>query len=130
MEDWFYDDALWQHPRFSSVVVTSRSYYFNFDLFTNADWKLLGDTYSLLPGYVGSGITPSTQNFPYWFGKEKSDDVDTDESWETEFSDAIYLTVSMEPGCLQVLATVELDDWIAWNEAFEKMTRSLPHRLA
>ena len=126
MDIWYYDEPIQIHPHLEDVIWVCRNYCFSFRLFSDEDWKFLGDAYAQLPGYMGKGITPLTRNFPYWFGKETDDELAFNELWEGGY-DEIHLSVSVEPGGLQVSGILRFDDWIAWTQAFEKLTASLPH---
>ena len=108
------------------MVWVCRNYCFNLREFSDEDWEVLVDAYAKSPGYLGYGATPSTQNLIHWFGKPTNDELAFNELWEGG-NDEIHLNASLEPVGLQVAGILKFDDWIAWTEAFEKLTESLPH---
>ena len=102
----FYDNS--EPLERPDVAEIDRIYCFDWDRFGDAEWALLAEAYSRLPGWAGNHPVPC------WFG--------------TDFESSPCLWASVEPPGLQVGGTVPTSDWLEWERAFETAVAVLPFR--
>lgn len=69
-------------------------------------WAKIPSLYEQLPGWLGS----DEHGIPYWFGKNENEKM-------------IY--ASVEPAGLQIVATIEADEWLLWLENFKRLATGI-----
>ena len=106
----WYDNAIEPDPADPSWLDIERIYCFDWDAFTDSDWKQLGSIYSLLPGYESN-----CTDLPRWFSP-----VDDPQGG--------YLWASVEPPGLQVAGTLHKESWLDWDKRFRGAIEALPFR--
>ena len=107
----WYDNALDADPDDPEWYDIDRIYCFDWDAFSDADWKLLATIYSQLP----EPCQTAANSCPRWFAA-----VDDPKNG--------YLTASVEPPGLQVFGTLLFTEFQRWHGEFEARIADLPSR--
>ena len=107
----WYDIAMDSDPDDPDWYDIERIYCFEWEAFSNADWKTLRASYAKLPNYE----TQAEDAFPRWFSR--TDDPENG-----------YLWASVESAGLQVAGTLRRTIWDDWDRQFRAATAGLPFR--